>query len=146
MQIGTFLEQIFMQSMAKTSSTDSTLEGEWSASQSASQVDGSHAQPVGPWEELFSMMMWYGDGMTGWGYVLMTVGMVAFWALVIVGIVMLVRASTPRPTPPPPPAAAVSTPTAEEIVAMRFARGEIDEDEYRQRLNALHSHRPGPGT
>ena len=88
------------------------------------------------------MMMWYGDGMTGWGYVLMTVGMVAFWALVIVAIVLLVRSSNPRPTPPPPPLA--STPTAEEVVAMRFARGEIDEDEYRQRLTALHSHRPGP--
>lgn len=93
------------------------------------------------------MMMWYGDGMTGWGYALMTVGMVLFWALVIFGIVMLVRASSPPPMPPPPASSPpVSSPTAEEIVATRFARGEIDEDEYRQRLNALHSHRPGPGT
>lgn len=136
-----------MQSTANTSSTDSTLEGEWSAS----QTEGSYAQPVQAvdtrWEELFSMMMWYGDGMTGWGYALMTVGMVLFWALVIFGIVMLVRASSPPPMPPPPASSPpVSSPTAEEIVATRFARGEIDEDEYRQRLNALHSHRPGPGT
>jgi putative membrane protein len=87
------------------------------------------------------VMMWYGDGMNGWGYVLMTVGMVLFWALVIVGIVLLVRASNPRAMPPPP---TLSAPTAEEIVAMRFARGEIDEDEYRQRLNALHVHRSRP--
>ncbi|MCR8899014.1 SHOCT domain-containing protein [Gordonia sp. GONU] len=89
------------------------------------------------------MMMWYGDGMTGWGYVLMTIGMVAFWALIIVGIVLLVRAAN-RPANPPtvhPPSA--SGPTAEEIVAMRFARGEIDEDEYRQRIRALKSHQPG---
>lgn len=87
------------------------------------------------------MMFWYGDGMSGWGYVLMTVGMVAFWALVIVGIVMLVRAAAPRSTPPPSGYA----PTPEEVVAMRFARGEIDEDEYRRRLDALHTHRPGSG-
>ena len=37
-------------------------------------------------------MFWYGNsGVNGWGYALMTVGMVVFWALVIVAIVALVR-------------------------------------------------------
>ncbi len=37
------------------------------------------------------MMYWYGSGMSGWGYALMTVSMVLFWGAVIFGIVMLVR-------------------------------------------------------
>lgn len=85
------------------------------------------------------MMFWYGDGMSSWGYALMTIGMVVFWALVIFGIVMLVRASAPRSAPPP----SAQAPTPEDVVAMRFARGEIDEDEYRRSLDALHTHRPG---
>lgn len=85
------------------------------------------------------MMFWYGDGMSSWGYVLMTIGMVVFWALIIFGIMMLVRAAAPRSTPPP----STQAPTPEEVVAMRFARGEIDEDEYRRSLDALHTHRPG---
>ncbi|WP_072810854.1 SHOCT domain-containing protein [Rhodococcus zopfii] len=89
------------------------------------------------------MMFWYGDGMGGWGYVLMTVAMVLFWALVVVGLVMLVRAMSPGPQPGPPPAPG---PTPEDILATRFAHGEIDEDEFRRRLEALHSHRPGPPT
>jgi len=30
-------------------------------------------------------MWWYGPGMNGWGYGLMTVSMVLFWALIILG-------------------------------------------------------------
>jgi putative membrane protein len=30
---------------------------------------------------------------------------------------------------------------AEDVLAERFARGEIDEDEYRQRMTLLHEHR-----
>jgi putative membrane protein len=36
-------------------------------------------------------MYWYGDNMSGWGWGLMAVGTITFWALVIVGIVLLVR-------------------------------------------------------
>jgi putative membrane protein len=63
------------------------------------------------------MMFWYGPGMTGWGYALMTISMVLFWALVIFGVVALVRfftrvdqSTTTRPTP-------------EQLLADRFARG-----------------------
>ena len=82
------------------------------------------------------MMWWYGDdNISGWGYALMTISMVLFWAFVIYGVVMLVRyagredrASGRRPTP-------------EDLLAERFARGEIDDPEYRQRLDVLREHR-----
>ena len=37
------------------------------------------------------MMYWYGSGMRGWGYALMTISLILFWGVVIFGIVMLVR-------------------------------------------------------
>ncbi len=73
------------------------------------------------------MMFWYGDNTSGWGWALMTVGMVAFWGLLITGIVLLVRSpgTVGRPASQPP---VPSTP--EQVLAQRFARGEIDETEY----------------
>jgi len=78
------------------------------------------------------MMFDYGDHMSGVGWAFMSVSMVLFWGLLITGIVLLVRylgtssreSSVPRPSPP-------------ELLAERFARGEIDEQEYRARLDAL---------
>jgi putative membrane protein len=82
------------------------------------------------------MMYWYGSGMSGWGYALMTISMVLFWGAVIVGIVALVRhfgrGGQQTPAPPSQPAA------PEQLLAERFARGEIDEEEYRRRLAVLH--------
>jgi len=86
------------------------------------------------------MMYWYGSGMSGWGYALMTVSMVLFWGAVIVGIVALVRhfGRGGQQTPAPP-----STPASpEQLLAERFARGEIDDEEYRQRLAVLHGTTP----
>ena len=82
------------------------------------------------------MMMWYG-GDWGWaGWILMTAGMVAFWALVITAVVLAVRyLAGPRGT-----AASLSgsgRTRAEGVLDQRFARGEIDENEYRQRLSIL---------
>ena len=37
------------------------------------------------------MMWWYGSGMGGWGYGLMTVGNLLLWALIIFGVVTLLR-------------------------------------------------------
>jgi putative membrane protein len=83
------------------------------------------------------MMYWYGSGMSGWGYALMTISMVLFWGAVIAGIVLLVRhlsrGGQQTPAPPSQPA------TPEQLLAGRFARGEIDEEEYRQRLAVLQS-------
>ncbi|MTD59191.1 SHOCT domain-containing protein [Amycolatopsis sp. RM579] len=81
------------------------------------------------------MMYWYGNGMSGWGFALMTLSTIVFWGLVIFGVFVLVRGvsrssagrrfgSTGRSTP-------------EELLAERFARGEIDEDEYHRRLDTL---------
>lgn len=80
-------------------------------------------------------MYWYDHGMNGWGYTIMTLIMIAFWALVAVAVVALLR----RPgTAPHHPAAPTGQPsTAEQLLAERFARGEIDEDEYHQRLAVL---------
>ena len=87
------------------------------------------------------MMYWYGSGMSGWGYALMTVSMILLWGAVIFGIVLLVRYfgrnGQPLAAPPPPPQSAELPPAPERLLAERFARGEINEDEYRQRLAVL---------
>jgi len=82
--------------------------------------------------------MWFGDHMSGWGYALMTVSTVVFWAIVVAGIVALVRylGRSGQPTWPPPTG---TRPPPEQVLAERFARGEIDEDEYRKRLDTLRS-------
>ena len=81
-------------------------------------------------------MYWYDRGhMNGWGWTLMTAGTVAFWAVVITGIVLLVRylSRTDRPG-----GRDQWRPTApDQLLAERFARGQIDEDEYRRRLETL---------
>jgi putative membrane protein len=81
------------------------------------------------------MMYWYGSGMSGWGYALMTISMVLFWGAVIAGIVLLARhfsrGGQQTSAPPSQPAA------PEQLLAERFARGEIDEQEYQRRLAVL---------
>ena len=107
----------------------------------------------------------------GWGVWLLGILMtVAFWALVVLAIIWLVRtlshrgtgtapdgrywtarttAGTARyPMTGPGPAQAVPAPATgtapEQILAERFARGEIDEGEYRARLAVLRG--PAEGT
>jgi putative membrane protein len=84
------------------------------------------------------MMFWYGSGMSGWGYVLMSVSMILFWALVIAGVVALVRylgRSSQRTH-----ASGGSRPAPERVLAERFARGDIDEEEYRRPGDAARRH------
>ncbi|MGQ4599700.1 SHOCT domain-containing protein [Nocardia sp. R6R-6] len=82
------------------------------------------------------MMFWYGEhGVSGWGYGLMTVGMVLFWTLVIAGVILTVRYLA-QPSPPVG-GAPIVRPSAEQVLAERFARGEIDADEYHHRLATL---------
>ena len=84
------------------------------------------------------MMYWYGSGMSGWGYALMTVSMILFWGAVIYGIVLLVRYFGRSGQPPAAPSqSAEAPPSPERLLAERFARGEIGEEEYRQRLAVL---------
>ncbi|MEV7238805.1 hypothetical protein AB0N06_34310 [Streptomyces sp. NPDC051020] len=77
----------------------------------------------------------------------MTVIMVLFWGLVIAGLVALVHylTSTHRShqagLPPPSAESRQGSRRAEDLLAERFARGEIDEDEYKRRLALLREHR-----
>jgi putative membrane protein len=88
------------------------------------------------------MMFWSDHDMSGWGYAGMVIGMVLFWALIIVGIIALIRFSTgatqTRSVPQFPP----YSESPEQLLAARFARGEIDEAEFQQRLAVLRGATP----
>lgn len=81
-------------------------------------------------------MMWYGGGWGGW--IMMTVLMVLFWGGLLTAIVLAARAfgadsqARSRPT---------VAPLADELLSARFARGEIDEEEFRRRMAVLREHR-----
>jgi putative membrane protein len=64
---------------------------------------------------------------------LMGIGMILFWALIILGLIALVRYLQTAGDRPREERA-----TPEDLLAERLARGEIDEQEYRQRLDTLH--------
>lgn len=78
------------------------------------------------------MMWWYGNGINVWGYTLMTISMVLFWGLVIFGVIALVRFLARGDK-----SVSAAGPTPEQILAERFARGHIDEQQYRERLHTL---------
>jgi putative membrane protein len=77
-------------------------------------------------------MMCDGGGWSLWG-VVPTIATVVIWALVITAIVLVARylislwsaSRTTRST------------QAEDLIAQRYARGEIDDDEYRRRTTLL---------
>lgn len=85
------------------------------------------------------MMDWNdGWGAGGWfAMSVMMVMMVAFWGGLIALVVWGVRSATPRHEgangPPVAPAR-----SADEVLAERFARGEIDEEEFTRRRELLH--------
>jgi putative membrane protein len=85
----------------------------------------------------------YGDyghnGDWGWGgWLLMSLTMLAFLALVAWGVFLVWR-STAHPHSTGPEQQSPVRQSPEEILAERLARGEIDSDEYRARLDALRS-------
>ena len=73
-------------------------------------------------------MMW-GYPHSWWGWLLMTLGMLGFWGLLIALVVALLR----RPDPPNQQRHL----SPEELLAEGFARGELDADQYRERLRVL---------
>ncbi len=82
------------------------------------------------------MMYWNNGDMSGWGYALMSISMIVFWALIIAGGVALFRsAARPQPFDNHPTVRL----TPEQLLAERFARGEIDQQEYRDRMHTLHN-------
>lgn len=76
-------------------------------------------------------MMW-GNGMGWGGWLLMSFTTVGFWALVVFGIVALFRGTRDAGTRDRPPERG-----AHQILDERFARGEIDAEEYRARQSVL---------
>jgi putative membrane protein len=80
------------------------------------------------------MMFWNGNDFGGWGYALMAISMVLFWGAVITGIVILARSlgANSRPN-----RAMLVSGSGENLLAERFARGEIEESEYNSRLAIL---------
>ncbi len=86
------------------------------------------------------MMFWYDHNMGWWGWAGMGIAMVLFWALLIAGIVALVAyISGDRQERQIPPDTTL-TASPERVLAARFARGEINETEYRDRLAVLREH------
>lgn len=81
-------------------------------------------------------MMWSGDW-SGWDFLWMSLMMIVFWGGLLWLIVYVVRQfSAPKETS--------GTRSAVEVLEERFARGEIDEDEYQDRRRILGRERPDP--
>lgn len=80
------------------------------------------------------MMYWYGNDIGGWGIAIMVISMTLFWGAVILGIVLLARAVGNKPQNR---GELTTSGRAESTLAERFARGEIDDVEYRNRLATL---------
>lgn len=78
-------------------------------------------------------MMWWDDGMGVAGWISMTLMMVAFWGLVILAIIAIFRGLGGAGQAP----AARRDRDPQGVLDERFARGEIDADEYRARQDAL---------
>ena len=90
------------------------------------------------------MMVWYGHGMTSWGWFVMSLSTLLFWALVVGVGVLLFRTLT-RPVPPGTGHGTwhrtLPGNDPERILAERYARGEIDDEEYHRRLTTLRGSR-----
>ena len=79
-------------------------------------------------------MMW-SNGMGWGGWLFMVLATVSFWALVAFAVVALFRGTRSDTTPHP----RSGDQDASQVLDQRFARGEIDADEYRARKDVLRS-------
>jgi putative membrane protein len=77
------------------------------------------------------MMGWHGGWGSG-GWVAMSVMMLLFWGLIIVGVIAATRSWRPGPHD-----GHGGQSTAMRLLDERFARGEIDEEDYRKRRDLL---------
>ena len=82
---------------------------------------------------------WYGDGWGGGHWIAAIVMMVLFWGVIAAIVITLLRSGrwTRHDHHAAAPLAAASTHEAERILHERFARGEIDADEYTRRHDLL---------
>jgi len=84
--------------------------------------------------------MW-NHGWGGGGWIMMGLVMVVFWGVVITLVVLAVRYFTSDRGGSRGPQQGPSANRAEDLLAERFARGDIDEDEFRRRMTLLREHR-----
>lgn len=89
-------------------------------------------------------MYWYGHGPGGWFIALMVVGTAAFLILLLLGVFLLARRTGEGGAPSGGTerrwaGRADSPRRAEEILAERYAHGDIDDEEYRRRSETLRS-------
>lgn len=76
----------------------------------------------------------------GWvGWLVMTMVMLAFWVLVVLAVVGLFRGVGTSRAPANPP----TRPAPVDILAERFARGDIDAEEHLMRARVLREASPG---
>ncbi len=84
-------------------------------------------------------MMWSWQGWNWWGWLAMTAAMIAFWGVVIWAVAAIFRsADWPRRSDRPK---LPERRDPEQLLAERFAAGEIDEEEYQRRLQVLRATR-----
>jgi putative membrane protein len=84
-------------------------------------------------------MYWYGHDMAWWGYASMAILTAVFWVLVIVGIAAMAKyLMVGRPSRRN---AFSESASPDDVLAARFARGEINEAEYRDRIAVLRESR-----
>lgn len=84
-------------------------------------------------------MMYGSYGMGLWGVLFMMVGGLLLWGLIVLGVVVLAQYLRAPNQPSGPVDASQS---ARHMLSQRYARGEIDENEYTQRLNVLNTTEP----
>jgi putative membrane protein len=102
-------------------------------------------------------MYWHGPYAGGWEWAV-GLGSLLFWVLIAVAIAALVRSFLRGGRGPNPPYRGFGAPgpygsaetrpgpgpaSAEQILEERYARGEIDEDEFWRRMTTLRSGRQG---
>jgi putative membrane protein len=86
---------------------------------------------------VIAMMYGRHHGFSGWDWLAMSLTMALLWLLIVGAVVLAVRLLSRRShgaAPQGSPSASTAT-----LLAERFARGEIGEEEYQRRLTVLHS-------
>ncbi len=87
------------------------------------------------------MMNWDGDGSwpnSGAGYVLMVLAMLVFWGLIVAAVVLVLRLPNRQAHAIDDSVGAPRS--SQQVLAERFAAGEIDEAEFGSRLATLRRH------
>ncbi len=77
----------------------------------------------------------YGAHMSGWGWAIVVVGSVLLWVALGLGGLALARHLRGSAGPP----AGYGQADPEQLLAARYARGDIDDEEYHRRMDTLRS-------